>query len=99
MFLKTLTFIFFVASTVVLEAYGTECEKDLLYWAREDVFNPVVTSDLESALDSCYNKIRTAKKPRPCLGSCNAYICAFSCAMKNYNFVNEFRINFFQQYF
>lgn len=91
MFVQAILSFFVVAvSSSVLESHGSTCDKDILYWAREDVFNPAVTADLEGSLQNCYNSIRSAAKPRPCLGSCNAYVCAFSCAMKNYNFVNIF---------
>lgn len=92
MVFKLLTCVVFVA--LAFSVNGQDCDTDLLWWARSDVFNEHTTSALQDALNDCSDNIASRMNPVPCGGSCNENICNFECAMRQYDFVSIFFILF-----
>lgn len=69
-------------------ASSLACDDDLLYWAREDIFQHHISVELENALNTCENTLPNWLNPLPCKNSCEELICKFGCATRNYDFVN-----------
>lgn len=63
---------------------GKDCDTDLMYWAREDIWGPDITAEINAALAECYATIGQWTNPAPCPGSCNEVACVYSCALANF---------------
>lgn len=87
-----------VAASASPVSSSLECDDDLLYWAREDIFQNSVSVDIENELISCGNTLPNWLNPLPCPNSCEELICKYSCAIRKYDFVN-IQLKFFSYKF